>query len=220
MSEDISNSSTKSDSSLVILVDQFKNANNSTSQQKNNSIFKNVLSKIDLCDKLLSNYIHELELNTILENIIYIFARIFNSDIIIIFYILTFLYQSLINNNYFFIIKPFIHVTIIFILTGLLKYSLKRPRPDINKKVKRKYNLRKKETNFSMPSGDSMQAANFAVIALFYFKVSYFGFFILPFVMFARIFYFCHYFFDTLIGAFIGGCVSLGLVFPLKNLKI
>ena len=54
---------------------------------------------------------------------------------------------------------------------------------------------RKKEKNFSMPSGDSMQAANFAIVALFYFNISFFGFLILPFVMVARIFYFCHYFF-------------------------
>ena len=109
---------------------------------------------------------------------------------------------------------------VVFILTGLLKYSFKRPRPEINKNVKRIYNIRKKENNFAMPSGDSMQAANFAVITLFYFNLSFCGFFLLPFVMFARIFYFCHYFFDTLIGALVGGGVSLGLVFPLKFLKL
>ena len=219
MSEDILNSSTESDSFLFIQVEQLKNDNDNLNQEKKNSLIKNALSKIDSCDKSLSNYIHNLELNKVLENIIYIFARLFNSDIIIIFYISVFLYQSLINNNFYFIIKPFIHVTVVFILTGVLKYFLKRPRPEINKSVKRIRNIRKKEMNFSMPSGDSMQAANFAVVALFYFKISYFGFFILPFVMFARIFYFCHYFFDTLVGAFVGGSVSLVLIFPLRKLE-
>ena len=217
MSEENPNSNTETEPSLILQVDQFKTSEN-TIQEKNNN-FENILSKIDSWDKKVSNYIHNLELNQILENIIYIFARLFNSDIIIIFYISVFIYKSFFNKDYFFIIKPFIHVTVIFILTGVLKYSLKRPRPEINKTVKRIYNLRKKEKNFSMPSGDSMQAANFGIIALFYLNMSYTGFIILPFVMFARIFYFCHYFLDTLIGAIIGGGISLGLVFPLRYLK-
>ena len=147
------------------------------------------------------------------------FGRLFNVDIVLIFYISVFIYQSFFNKNYYYIIKPFIHLSLIFILSTILKYIIKRPRPDINKNVKRLYNLRKKEKNFSMPSGDSMQAANFAIIALFYFNVSYLGFIVVPFVMFARIFYFCHYFFDTLIGALIGGFVSFGLVFPLRCLN-
>ena len=218
MSEDISIPSTESDSSNIMIdIDQLKELDNIP---KKNSIFKNILYKIDSYDQILSRYIHELDLNNIFENIIYIFGRIFNSDMIIIFYLLLFLYQSFMNNDYYYIIKPFFHVFVVFILTGTLKYSIKRPRPEINKKVKRKYNLRKKETNFSMPSGDSIQAANFAIIALFYFKISYFGFFLLPFVMFSRIFYFCHYLFDTIIGAFIGLSVSFCLIFPLRYLKI
>ena len=218
MSEEIPHSNTETETSLNIEVELFKSPDN-TLLEKNNSLFKRITSKIDPWDKKLSNYIHELELNKILENIIYIFGRLFNSDMIIIFYISVFIYQSYFNKDYFFIIKPFIHVTVVFILTGILKYSLKRPRPEINQNVKRIYNLRKKEKNFSMPSGDSMQAGNFGVVALFYFNMSYLGFIILPFVMFARIFYFCHYFMDTLIGAIIGGGVSFGLVFPLRYLK-
>ena len=182
------------------------------------SFIKNTLSRIDLLDKKISNYIYILELNKILEHIIYIFARLFNPDIVIIFYLSIFLYQIIINKNYFYIIKPLIHLVVTLILTTILKHSFKRPRPEINSHVKRLHNLRKKEKNFSMPSGDSMQAANFAIVALFYFNISLTGFLIVPFVMFARIFYFCHYFFDTLVGALIGGVVSLGLVFPLKKI--
>ena len=200
--------------------------------EKDSSLFKNsedneiiankpgtILSTIDSYDKKISNYIYDLELNTFTENIIYIFGRLFNPDISILFYILIFCYQSFFYHNYFYLLKPFLHVFIVFIFTGVLKYSFKRKRPEIKKNVKRKYNLRKKEKNFSMPSGDSMQAANFAIIALFYFRVSFLGFIILPFVMFARIFYFCHFFFDTLIGAFIGGSISFGLIFPLRKLN-
>ena len=216
MTEEIPVQSTETE--MIVSIDDKEQTK--TNENKKESIFKNSKTKLDLFDKKISKKIHNLELNTILENIIYIFARLFNADIITIFYISLLLYQSFFNKNYYYIIKPVIHVIVVFILTGLLKYSFKRPRPEINKNVKRIYNIRKKENNFAMPSGDSMQAANFAVITLFYFNLSFCGFLLLPFVMFARIFYFCHYFFDTLIGALVGGGVSLGLVFPLKFLKL
>ncbi len=220
MSDDISSQSTDDGSSFLLLdIEQIKKGGVDHQKNKKHSRIKSLLTRIDLFDKKISNNIYELELNIILENIIHFFGRLFNVDIVLIFYISVFIYQSFFNKNYYYIIKPFIHLSLIFILSTILKYIIKRPRPDINKNVKRLYNLRKKEKNFSMPSGDSMQAANFAIIALFYFNVSYLGFIVVPFVMFARIFYFCHYFFDTLIGALIGGFVSFGLVFPLRCLN-
>ena len=220
MSDDISSQSTDDGSSFLLLdIEQIKKGGVDHQKNKKHSRIKSLLTRIDLFDKKISNNIYELELNIILENIIHMFGRLFNVDIVLIFYISVFIYQSFFNKNYYYIIKPFIHLSLIFILSTILKYIIKRPRPDINKNVKRLYNLRKKEKNFSMPSGDSMQAANFAIIALFYFNVSYLGFIVVPFVMFARIFYFCHYFFDTLIGALIGGFVSFGLVFPLRCLN-
>ena len=212
-----------SDSTLDIkFSDNSKNRIDSTDfiEHPINSPFQKILAKCDKFDKNLSNYIHEMEVNIGLERIIYIFARIFNSDLIIAFYILLFLYESIFNKNYYFVIKPLIHVFVIFVLTGILKYSLKRPRPEINKNVKRKYNFRDKETNFSMPSGDSMQAANFAIICLFYLFGNYIGFIIIPLVIFARIFYFCHYLFDTIVGAIVGLSVSYCLGLPLKYLQI
>ena len=186
---------------------------------ENENFLKTVLTVCDKWDKKVSNYIYNIEVNDWIEKIIYIFARIFNSDLIIIFYILLFLYHSFVNKNYFFVVKPLVHVFIVFLLTGILKFSFKRPRPEINENVKRRYNVRKKENNFSLPSGDSMQAANFAIIFLFY-SGSYIGFILLPFVMFARIFYFCHYLLDTVIGAIIGLGVSFYITFPLKSLNL
>lgn len=177
------------------------------------------INKIEQLDRYLSNYIYEMEANIWLERIIYIFARIFNPDLIITFYTLLFLYQSIINKKFLFVLKPLIHVFVIFISTGILKFSFKRPRPEINQKVKRRFNVRKKEKNFSMPSGDSMQAGNFAIIILFYFGF-YYGFFIIPFVMFARIFFFCHYLLDTIVGALIGVGISRLLIYPLSLIKI
>ena len=181
------------------------------------SSLKYFLTKCDKTDKYISNYIHEIEVNIWIERFIYIFGRLFNTDMIIGFYILLFLYKSFFKKNYFFVIKPFIHVFVVFILTGILKYNLKRPRPEIKENVKRRYNIRKKETNFSMPSGDSMQAGNFAIIALYYFGSNY-GFILIPFVMFARIFYFCHYLLDTVVGAIVGISISWILVYPLRNI--
>ena len=218
---DILSASTDAESIMVLdEIEQFAISEKTEEKTKRVSFIKNTLTKIDTLDKKISNYIHTLELNIILENIIYIFGRLFNPDIMIIFYLSVLFYQMIINKNYFYIIKPLIHLTAALILTMILKYSFKRPRPEINSKVKRLHNLRIKEKNFSMPSGDSMQAANFAIVALFYFHISFLGFLIIPFVMFARIFYFCHYFFDTLVGALIGGVISLGLVFPLKKLNM
>ncbi len=217
---EISNDSTTSDYIVNVNTNKknsFKNEN--LISGKNNSTSKNVFTKLDYYDKYFSNYIHEMEVNIWLERIIYIFARIFNSDLIIVFYILLFLYQYFINDKIFFVLKPLIHVFTVFILTGVLKYTIKRPRPEINERVRRRYNVRKKEKNFSMPSGDSMQAGNFAVVILLYFE-SYYGFIIVPFVMFARIFYFCHYLLDTIVGVFIGTSISLFMGYLLKLIKI
>ena len=180
---------------------------------------KNIFTQLDYYDKYFSNYIHGMEVNIWLERLIYIFARIFNPDLTIIFYILLFLYKYFTKGLLFFILKPLIHVLAILIITVVLKYIIKRPRPEVNVLVKRRYNVRKKETNYSMPSGDSMQAGNFSIITLFYFN-SYYGFLLMPFVMFARIFYFCHYLFDTIIGVLIGMGVSYFLAFLLKFIKI
>ena len=218
MSEEISIPNTEADSSNIIIdIDQLKELDN-IPQKK--FFPKNIISKIDSFDKILSNYIHEMTLNNILESIIYFCGRLFNPDIIAIFYISLFFLQYFMNKNLYYIIKPAIHVIVVFLLTGILKFIIKRPRPEIIKKVKRLYNLRKKETNFSMPSGDSIQAANFAIIGLFYFHISFYGFILIPFVMFSRIFYFCHYLFDTIVGAFIGLSVSFGLIFPLRYLNL
>ena len=173
------------------------------------------LSKIDQYDKNLSNYIQTLEVNSIIEFIIYIFARLFNPDLMISYLIILFIYHLYYYNNYTFIIKPLIHVIVTLIITLLSKAIIKRPRPNEKENVKRIFNCRKKENNFSMPSGDSMQSANFAILTLFYLG-NFFGFILIPFVMFARIFYFCHYIMDTVIGTLVGLTISWALVYPLR----
>ncbi len=187
------------------------------SQLKIKEPSKSFLKKLDSYDKKISSYIHNLEVNCFIEYLIYIFARMYNVDIITYYFIFTFIYFAYYYNNYTFIIRPLIHVILILILTLLSKSFFGRGRPNENNEVKRLFNCRNCEKNCSMPSGDSMQASNFAILILFYFG-HFFGFFLVPFVMFARIFYFCHYVFDTVIGALMGFFISYILVFGLDFL--
>lgn len=183
----------------------------SSSQEKTN------LEKIDIWDKEVSSPIFNYEPSLVIEVPIYIFARLFNPDVIVVFFLITFVYQALVNKDYFFIIKPFIHVLVCLIVTLITKHVFGRPRPNIKTSVRRKFNCRSKETNCSMPSGDSMQCGSFAIIFLMYFNCP-FGFLLIPFVMFSRIFYFCHYFLDTLVGSISGILLSTGVYFCLSSL--
>ena len=72
------------------------------------------------------------------------------------------------------------------IITLITKHIFGRPRPIPRDSVKRRFNCRSKETNCSMPSGDSMQCANFAIVIIYYFN-NYYGLMLIPFVMFSLI---------------------------------
>ncbi len=165
--------------------------------------YKNLINKLDLIDKRISDKIHSMELPPSKEKLIYLSARLFNPDFITCYFLLILASKYFISNDSLFVIKPLIHTLTLLILTLLIKKVTARPRPTPKKEAKRLYDLRKYEKNCSMPSGDSLQSANFAIILLFYFN-SFLGFFILPFVMFARIYYFCHYLFDTVVGSVMG----------------
>ena len=165
------------------------------------------LSKIDSLDKNFSDIIHTLVLPQTIEKIIYYFGRLFNPDFIISYLIGILVYKIYYESDYFFVFKPFTHTIISLILTIIIKRVTSRPRPSEKASVFRLYNLRKHEKNFSMPSGDSLQSANFAIILYLYFN-SFLGFFLIPGVMFARIYFFCHYLLDTIIGSLIGLLIS------------
>ena len=65
------------------------------------------------------------------------------------------------------------------IITLITKHIFGRPRPIPRDSVKRRFNCRSKETNCSMPSGDSMQCANFAIVIIYYFN-NYYGLMLIP----------------------------------------
>lgn len=164
---------------------------------------KILLEKLDNLDKSLSQIIHDLNLGRNMDMLIYIFARLFNPDFIVSYFLVILSYKIYINNDYLFVIKPIISTVVCLGVTLSLKKYFGRKRPNYSKISKRIYDLRKLERNCSMPSGDSLQAANFSIILFFYFD-STLGFYIIPFVMFARIYFYCHFLFDTVVGVTLG----------------
>jgi len=89
-------------------------------------------------------------------------------------------------------------------ITQAMKFTLKRTRPNEHIYPIRFRNYFNFETGTpSMPSGDSAAASIFCFYwtVLFNLPLSYL---ILPFVMFARVYYYFHYIGDTLVGIAIG----------------
>ena len=170
-----------------------------------------IISILDNYDKQLSDKIHNLEINDIFEFVLYLSARLYNPECVTCYFIIMFAYFAKVKHDYFFIVKPVLHVLIILLVTLISKHIIGRPRPNVRENIKRNFILRHKEKNCSMPSGDAMQSANFAVILIYYFNC-YYGIILIPFVMISRVYYFCHYVSDTVVGAIAGGLISYSLV--------
>jgi len=162
-----------------------------------------ILKNVDTYDKHISDKIHSLEIDPLKERLVYLSARLFNPDFITFYFLAILISQYYINDELQFVVKPLIHTLFLLLITLFLKKLTARPRPSQKKNVKRLYDLRQYEKNCSMPSGDSLQSANWAIILFCYFNC-WLGFILIPFVMFARIYYFCHYLFDTIVGSAIG----------------
>jgi len=103
-------------------------------------------------------------------------------------------------------------VLLTLVLTLILKKALGRPRPHYNsaRGAQLLFNFRGRETNCSMPSGDSAQAGLFWAFLVLHAGLSVplacmcaFG------TMLARVFYMCHYWGDTAVGVTMGVLVSL-----------
>jgi membrane-associated phospholipid phosphatase len=97
-----------------------------------------------------------------------------------------------------------------------MKRRLGRPRPCPQSVGLgfRYINLRHLEKNFSLPSGDSAQAAGIATLLAIYFSYysgHFYGtffcclpFFFIPIVMWSRVHFGVHYWGDTIVGSLIG----------------
>jgi membrane-associated phospholipid phosphatase len=74
----------------------------------------------------------------------------------------------------------------------------------------------------SMPSGDSLQSANFAMMMILYFEnnIKFLSLLFIPMSMTGRVFYCCHYWFDCIIGAFFGIFISFGCYFLINKFNL
>ena len=185
-----------------------------------NSCLKTCINNLDKIDKNISKPLQTYTPNIIIEFIFFIFAKIFNTNTIIIYLFIILIYSYAKNKNFCLFFKPFFHVIVGAIFTALLKVIIGRNRPTLT--VKRYFNnVRNKETSKSMPSGDTLQAANFAIMAILYLNcnLKYCVLLLIPGVMCGRIYFNCHYWFDCIIGLILGILLSLGSYFVISKTK-
>ncbi len=134
---------------------------------------------MDENDKKISDPIHKLEINCFFEYIIYIFARMYNVDSISLYFLITLLYKSYFDNDYYFTIRPLIRDIIIFIITLSTKFFFGRKRTEL----KKDYLI--------------VETENFAILILFFLEILLNFFYAFCYVW--KVYYFCRYVFETVI---------------------
>lgn len=189
---------------------------------------KNFFLRIKICfnhldkiDKKISKPLQTYTPNFVVELIFFIFAKSFNTNTVIVYLISLLLYSIIKYKNIYIFLVVFFHVFIGALVTLLLKTIIGRSRPTLS--VKRYFNnVRDKETSKSMPSGDSLQAANFAIMIILYFdsKLKYFVLLLIPASMSGRVFFNCHYWFDCIIGAILGFFISIFAYLVINKIKL
>ena len=184
---------------------------------KNTGYIRNCINYLDKEDKLISKPLHNYCPTFKKECIFYVFARLFNIDTVIFYLICVLIYSFVKYKNGYFVLIPICHVVCGALFTIILKLIIRRPRPIL--RVRKKFKL--KENTHSMPSGDSLQAAIFATMIILYnnniFK--FLAVLLIPATMLGRIFYNLHYWFDCIIGAILGICISIGTYNIINLLK-
>jgi len=107
-------------------------------------------------------------------------------------------------------IYQFLGIAILtFVFVMPLKMLFDRDRPSRILKVYRYCNMRDLEHGKSMPSGDAAAAAFFCGTYFYLFNFHWLTFIVVPLVCFGRVYVHCHWFGDTIIGAFMGHLFAL-----------
>ena len=101
---------------------------------------------------------------------------------------------------------------LVFVFTMPLKTFFGRERPSRITSVKRICNMRDKEKNKSMPSGDTLACAYFIGMYYHVFNTSPVIFLCLPLVALGRVYVHCHWIGDTIIGG-TGGLIAAHYLF-------
>ena len=172
-----------------------------------------MLNWLDKCDKRLSDFFHHLD-NRIATFILHPFALMFNPSFIIVPICVVYaLSRSKIMTSFYIFC-----ILLSLLMTLITKKALNRNRPQFYGHLKYKTPMfRSKEKNCSLPSGDSIQATNFA-LTLFFVAENYNTYFseqsltcLLPsmvlfviLVMLGRVYFMCHYILDTVLGVIMG----------------
>ena len=170
---------------------------------------KNCIKYLDSIDKRISKPLHTFSPSYTIECIFYCFARLFNIDTVILYLLCSLVYSFWILKNGYLGLIPICHVISGTIFTVISKLIIRRPRPILN--TRRYFKL--KENTHSMPSGDSLQAGIFATMIILYSDniFRFLAIFLIPAAMLGRIFYNLHYWFDCIIGATLGICISVSI---------
>ena len=190
-------------------------------QSEQKSCISNCISNLDNFDKKISSPLQTYTPNLFIEFFLFLFAKSFNTITVILYLVFLLFFSFFYLKNIYIFLTVFIHVIIGVFITVILKKIIGRERPTLT--VKRYFSgVRKRETMESMPSGDSLQAANFSMMILMYFdnKFKFFSLCFIPMSMIGRVFYCCHYWFDCFIGAFIGIFLSYGCYFLINKFNI
>jgi len=107
------------------------------------------------------------------------------------------LYKLIVALNIYMIIGL---TAIVVIIVLPLKAIFGRERPTRIKSVKRICNMRDREKEKSMPSGDSVAAAYYVTMYFYLFDASPWIFVGIPLVAMGRVYAHCHWFGDTIVG--------------------
>jgi len=180
-------------------------------QIETKSCLSNIITDLDNFDKKISQPLQAYTPNFYIEILFLISAKSFNTLNIIFYLVFIFFYSIFIKKNPYIFIIVFIHVIIGLLITLIIKKIIGRERPILT--VKRYfYKVRTQELTNSMPSGDSLQSANFSMMIILYLgnNSRFFSLLFIPMSMIGRVFYSCHYWFDCFIGAFLGIIISYG----------
>ena len=163
------------------------------------------LDKLGRLDRLASELVHCSEsTGGLLEYLMVVFGVSFNNELVAFVYAIGLFMIPYSHKNLLLIgLVPSLGL----LASYLLKHKISRPRPGLftPRAAALIYDLRGREKNHSMPSGDSLQAAIFWSI-MFNFQVVSCPTAVLcaGLTMTARVYYMCHYPTDTLFGALIG----------------
>lgn len=190
-------------------------------QYESKSCLSNCISSLDNFDKKISQPLQKYEPNFFIEIIFLIFAKLFNTITVTLYLVFLLFYSIFFKKNSYIFIIVFIHVIIGVLITVTIKKIIGRERPLLIAK-RYFYKVRTKEMMNSMPSGDSLQSANFAMMMILYFEnnIKFLSLLFIPMSMTGRVFYCCHYWFDCIIGAFFGIFISFGCYFLINKFNL